>query len=122
MADGGDSTNAPHAEIHFRVPGTVVTSSACSTRGGAALTWPTSEHANVKQAVRVGTRRDGGSDVTLTAKPGEDVVEIATANGPTLVLHPQDAVELLQAQQGGVPPQKRDVSAPAQRGQRIGSA
>ncbi|MEJ8860007.1 CHAT domain-containing protein [Variovorax robiniae] len=113
MADRGDKTNSSHGEIHFVVPGTELTGSARSARAGAGLTGSTSEHGEVKQAVRVGMRRDGGSDVTLTARPGEDVVEIAIANGPTLVLHPQDALELLRAQRGGVPPQKRDGSGPA---------
>jgi hypothetical protein len=38
--------------------------------------------------------------VRVTARPGEDVVVLTIANGPTLVLHPEDARDLLRAQGG----------------------
>jgi len=36
--------------------------------------------------------------VRVSARPGEDVVVLTIANGPTLVLHPADARDLLLAQ------------------------
>jgi hypothetical protein len=42
---------------------------------------------------------EGGSDMQrLSATPGEDVVALSFANGPTLVLHPADARDLMLAQ------------------------
>ncbi|HWK82551.1 MAG TPA: CHAT domain-containing protein [Caldimonas sp.] len=53
---------------------------------------------SVKATVRVGTTRADGEPVRVTARPGEDVVVLAIANGPTLVLHPEDARDLMRAQ------------------------
>jgi len=63
---------------------------AASTRG------------RLKASIRVGAVRGGGEPVRVTARPGEDVVILAVANGPTLVLHPEDARDLLLAQSGSV--------------------
>lgn len=49
-------------------------------------------------SVRVGATRGNGDMVRLTARPGEDVVVLTVANGPTLVLHPENARDLLLAQ------------------------
>ncbi|MEO7117069.1 MAG: hypothetical protein ABIZ18_14575, partial [Caldimonas sp.] len=38
---------------------------------------------SVKASVRVGTQRGGGEPVRVTARPGEDVVVLQIANGPT---------------------------------------
>ncbi len=53
----------------------------------------------VKQSVRVTTQRAAGGDLRLEAVPGEDVVVLHIANGPSLWLHPETARELLAAQQ-----------------------
>lgn len=53
----------------------------------------------VKGAVRVGARRGDGEVQRLSARPGEDIVLLRIANGPTLYLHPQNARELIRAQQ-----------------------
>jgi CHAT domain/Lecithin:cholesterol acyltransferase len=66
----------------------------------------------VKAAVRVGTQRGGGEPVRVTARPGEDVVVLSIANGPTLVLHPGDARDLMLAQRGAA---MRSALAPAGR-------
>ena len=55
----------------------------------------------VKASVRVGTQRGGSDAQTVTARPGDDVVVLTIANGPTLVLHPEDARDLLRAQAAG---------------------
>jgi len=52
----------------------------------------------VSASVRVGARRGVGDSVRLVARPGEDVVVLSITNGPTLVLHPQDARDLMRAQ------------------------
>ena len=71
----------------------------------------------LKASVRVGSVRGGGEPMRVTARPGEDVVILAVANGPTLVLHPEDARDLLLAQGG---PATRsaaaEVAVPAQLG------
>src|SRR5215470_9534729 len=89
-------------EITFVVPGQALPSGQAST----AL------DGTVKAAVRVGARRGDGETVRVTARPGEDVVLVHIANGPTLYLHPEDARELLRAQAGGVPPTARGSDAP----------
>ncbi|MEP7302717.1 MAG: hypothetical protein ABI699_14455, partial [Caldimonas sp.] len=78
---------------------------------------------SVRAAVRVGTTRAGGEPVRVTARPGEDVVVLAIANGPTLVLHPEDARDLMQAQaaaptRGAAAPDaaSNEVLVPAQLG------
>ncbi|MGM9513479.1 CHAT domain-containing protein [Roseateles sp. DB2] len=113
MAGKGDNTGTPHAEIHFVVWGADLTGGARSANGSGAPSAASSEHGEVRQAVRVGARRDSGGALTLTARPGEDLVEMVIANGPTLVLHPQHALELLRAQQGGVQQNQRDGNGTA---------
>ncbi len=84
MASG--STN----DITFIVPGQAQATASAPTRGGA------------KATVRVGTERGGGESVRVTARPGEDVVVLEIANGPTLVLHPAAARDLMLAQSATV--------------------
>ncbi len=52
----------------------------------------------VKASVRVSARRAAGDAVRVTAIPGEDVVVLQIAGGPTLVLHPESARDLLLGQ------------------------
>jgi len=80
-------------EITFVVPGQALPS------GQASITL----NGTVKSAVGVGARRGGGETVRITAQPGDDVVVLHIANGPTLYLHPEDALELLLAQVNVVP-------------------
>ncbi len=53
---------------------------------------------SVKASVRVGTQRSGGDAVHVSARPGDDVVVLSISNGPALVLHPEDARDLMRAQ------------------------
>jgi CHAT domain-containing protein/pimeloyl-ACP methyl ester carboxylesterase len=78
------------SDITFVIPGQLeaVSRARSATRG------------SVKASVRVGTQRGGGAPVRVSARPGEDVVVLSVANGPTLVLHPADARDLLLAQNG----------------------
>ncbi len=54
----------------------------------------------LKASVRIGTQRGSDEPVRVTTRPGEDVVVLTIANGPTLVLHPEDARDLMRAQAG----------------------
>lgn len=75
-------------DIHFIVPG----QAQAAPGPGAGL------RGRSVEAVRVGARRGAGDSVRLTARPGEDVVLLGIANGPTLVLHPENARDLMLAQ------------------------
>ena len=75
-------------DISFIVPGQTQSAS------GAAV----GLRGRTVDSVRVGARRGAGDSVRMTARPGEDVVVLSIANGPTLVLHPEAARELMLAQ------------------------
>ena len=80
----------------------VITGHSQPTAGASADLAPLAAQprGSVKALVRVGTQRDGATPVRVTARPGEDIVVLTIANGPTLVLHPQDARDLMQSQAG----------------------
>ena len=52
----------------------------------------------MRASAQVGARRGAGDQVRLVARPGEDLVVLSIVNGPTLVLHPSDARDLMRAQ------------------------
>ena len=83
-------------EITFVIPGQLLAAGASA--GAASAAAPA--RGSLKASVRVGTQRDGGAPVRVSARPGEDVVVLTIANGPTLVLHPEDARDLMRAQAG----------------------
>ena len=58
-------------------------------------------YGQVRQAVRLGGTRAAATPVQVNARPGEDVVRLTIANGPTLVLHPEHARDLLVSQASG---------------------
>src|SRR5450755_3293653 len=70
----------------------------------------------VKVSVRVGTQRGGGEPVRVTVRPGQDVVVLSVANGPTLVLHPAAARDLMLAQSGAAT--RSALATPTARGGR----
>ena len=76
-------------EIVFVIPGQQATQGAAASARGS-----------LRASVRVGAQRGSGDVVRVTARPGEDVVVLTIANGPTLVLHPEDARDLMRAQSG----------------------
>jgi len=78
-------------DIVFIVPGEALPPAAAALAVGGA----------VRSSVRVGARRGAGDSVRLTARPGEDMVVLTLDNGPTLVLHPDNAAALMRAQQTG---------------------
>ncbi|MDH5538198.1 MAG: CHAT domain-containing protein, partial [Rhizobacter sp.] len=101
-------------EITFIVPGQNLPLGA-ATRGGGAAAAPGGfgGRSTLTQRVQVGARRGSGDVVRVTARPGLDAVVLHIANGPSLMLHPETARELLLAQSGLT----RDaVAAAAKRG------
>jgi pimeloyl-ACP methyl ester carboxylesterase/tetratricopeptide (TPR) repeat protein len=56
--------------------------------------------ATVKQSVKVGTVRGSDAGVLLEAEAGKDVVVVHIADGPSLMLHPDNARDLFLAQEG----------------------
>lgn len=54
----------------------------------------------VTQRVRVGATRGHSDTVRLTARPGLDAVVLHISNGPSLMLHPETARDLMLAQSG----------------------
>ena len=104
-------SNAP---ITFVIPGQ--RQDGIATRGGAsavlpapALAPPMGLRGSVKASVRVGATRGAGDAHRVTAVPGADVVVLHIANGPTLVLHPHTARDLMMAQSGSPRPSARSV-------------
>ncbi len=81
-------------DITFIIPGQAQTGTV-GKAGGAAM------RGSIKASVRVGIQRSGGEAVRVTARPGDDVVVLTIANGPTLYLHPDDARDLMRAQSAG---------------------
>jgi len=82
--------------ITFVVPGEPAPK---GTRGGGATAEPpVTRKGTVKHSVRVAARRGEGGDVRVTATPGQDVVVLHIDNGPSLILHPEHARDLILAQ------------------------
>jgi len=72
---------------------------AAGTRGaGGMAATPREGPGRLKESVRVGARRGTQDEVRVTAVPGEDVVVLHLTNGPSLMLHPATARDLMLAQ------------------------
>lgn len=71
-----------------------------ATRGGGtdARDSPLGGRGQVLQRVEMGSMRGAGQAVRLSARPGQDAVVLHIANGPSLVLHPEVARDLMRAQ------------------------
>jgi tetratricopeptide (TPR) repeat protein len=99
------------APITFLVPG-----QSQATRGAAAASIP-GLPGRVKENVRMAARRAGSEPLRVTAVPGEDVVVLQIAGGPPLLLHPENARDLLlgpgSAKRGAVAA-SGDVAVPVQ--------
>ena len=88
------------ATQHSTAPITfVVAGQRQATRGGAAApALVAGLPGRVKDRVRVAAQRAGSAAVRVTAVPGEDVVVLHIAGGPPLLLHPENARDLLLGQ------------------------
>eukprot|EP01136_Pigoraptor_vietnamica_P013272 Opistho-1_new@4166 len=76
---------------------------AGATRGGAATgaTVPAfGGSGTVTQRVRVAPTRGSSDTVRVSARPGLDAVVLHISNGPSLMLHPETARDLMLAQSG----------------------
>ncbi|WP_137921828.1 CHAT domain-containing protein [Hydrogenophaga sp. 2FB] len=75
---------------------------AGATRGAAAATSTTAfgGQGTVTQRVRVGATRGSSDTVRVSARPGLDAVVLHISNGPSLMLHPETARDLMLAQSG----------------------
>jgi tetratricopeptide (TPR) repeat protein len=85
--------------ITFIVPGHDAPPAVGRERGAAAPPSADSKYGRLKQSVQVSTQREGAAGVRVDALPGEDVVVLQIAGGPELVLHPENARDLMRAQQ-----------------------
>ncbi len=89
---------------------------AGATRGGPAADRPAAfgGRGTVTQRVQVGAVRGSSDTVRVAARPGLDAVVLHIANGPSLMLHPETARDLMLAQSGLT----RSAAALASRGGR----
>jgi CHAT domain/Lecithin:cholesterol acyltransferase len=88
-----ESQRAQNANaITFRLAGQID-----NTTGSDPLPWLAD---GVRRSVRLSApAAPGQASVQLTALPGQDVVVLRLRNGPTLVLHPETALDLLSGEQ-----------------------
>ena len=110
---------SPPGAITFVIPGQP--DGGKRSAGSQALPVPEGLHGYVKASVRVAARRTAGELVRVTAVPGEDVVVLQIAGGPTLMLHPESARDLLLGQgsstrsaRAKAPGSDNEVQVPAQ--------
>ena len=94
----------PGEPIFFSVPGDSVTTAGAGTNRGAGAatafytdTGADSTRWQVMASVTLGNRRAGGAPKVVEAVPELDVVRIQIAGGPALILHPENARDLLLA-------------------------
>lgn len=71
-----------------------------ATRGSASAASMSGTRGTVVQRVQVGARRGASDEVRVGARPGQDVVVLHISNGPSLMLHPETARDLMLAQSG----------------------
>ena len=84
--------------ITFIVPGQLqAAAQAGATRGGPSA-GAGGDGLRIKASVRLGSTRATGEPVRVVAVPGEDIVVLHVAGGPSLTLHPQTARDLLLGQ------------------------
>ena len=92
----------PAAPVTFLVPGTE-SAGVSLTRGITANALAAAGRGRIKHSVSLSSQRAAsGAAVPVTAVPGEDVVVLHIDGGPSLVLHPENARDLLRSQEGGV--------------------
>jgi hypothetical protein len=89
-----------------------------ATRGAstASLAHAFAGRGTVTQRVQLGARRGAGAPVRMTARPGKDVVLLHISNGPSLMLHPETARDLLLAQSGAERPDTSGTTRAARAG------
>ena len=107
--------NAPSPPITFIVRGQTTTDAGRTRSGGAAAGSSFGGRGTSVQRVQVGATRGSVDAVRLSARPGLDAVVLHISNGPSLMLHPETARDLMLAQSGltrsGLAAQGRSRSA-----------
>ena len=114
-------TTAP-APITFIVRGQSQAAPTATRGRGPGSTASFGTRGQTLQRVQVGATRGNSDAVRLTARPGLDAVVLHITNGPSLMLHPETARDLMLAQSGltrsraGVAAAGTDINVPAQLG------
>ena len=113
-------TTAP-TPITFIVRGQSQAAPAATRGRGSGSTAGFGGRGQTLQRVQVGATRGSSDAVRLTARPGLDAVVLHITNGPSLMLHPETARDLMLAQSNS--PRSRagaaattDINVPAQLG------
>ena len=113
-------TTAP-TPITFIVRGQSQATPAATRGRGSGSTAGFGGRGQTLQRVQVGATRGSSDAVRLTARPGLDAVVLHITNGPSLMLHPETARDLMLAQSNS--PRSRagaaattDINVPAQLG------
>ncbi len=108
-------STAATAPITFIVRGQPQVSVGSTRGAGAAAAAAFGGRGQTLQRVQVGATRGSSDTVRLTARPGLDAVVLHISNGPSLMLHPETARDLMLAQAGltrsGMAAQARSRSA-----------
>ena len=94
--------NTPVTALSFIVRGQALQTHGVARGGpGPAIPSGFGGRGQVIQKVQPGARRSSGADtVRMTARPGLDAVVLHIGNGPSLMLHPETARDLMLAQSG----------------------
>ena len=114
-------TTAP-APITFIVRGQSQAAPTATRGRGPGSTAGFGGRGQTLQRVQVGATRGNSDAVRLTARPGLDAVVLHITNGPSLMLHPETARDLMLAQSGltrsraGGSAAGTDINVPAQLG------
>lgn len=88
----------PPRTITFLVQGQSLPPDEGLRGGPAAAAAALGTRGTVRQRVQLGARRGSGERVQVGARPGQDAVVLHIAGGPSLVLHPETARDLMLAQ------------------------
>lgn len=98
------NTDSPATAITFVVRGQPQPlATATATRGAdldGAMSSSFGGAGTLTQRVRVGATRGSNDTVRVSARPGLDAVVLHISNGPSLMLHPETARDLMLAQSG----------------------
>lgn len=79
--------------------------------GGASAAPPCGLRGTLSASVSLGATREAGAPIRLEAVSGRDIVVLHLANGPSLVLHPATARDLLLAQRSDATPRGAATTA-----------
>ncbi|MDP3206004.1 MAG: hypothetical protein Q8M80_18270, partial [Hydrogenophaga sp.] len=93
-------TTASTAPITFIVRGQPQAGTTATRGAGSGAAAGFGGRGQTVQRVQVGATRGSSDAVRMTARPGLDAVVLHISNGPSLMLHPETARDLMLAQSG----------------------